>query len=233
MEYILAAGAGLFLVLFILSTYIAAHRRKRIQDTEKQLDEQRRRIRELEALLEGKSRQVEQLGNQVDRARDEAKKAKKKVHDLEQRGRESRPSEDAELDRIQAEALQEARRQAGQAKEEASQSQEECGRLREQANRLRQELQEAKSALSSRQETDRKTRKDSTGHLERLEKENRELNKKLQSAKRKARTDSQVYKVTKSKLELAMEKIQVLEKNAKPSNGSTTARQAPKTPPPG
>jgi cell division protein FtsB len=233
MEYILAAGTGLFLVLFVFSTHIGARRRKRIHDTEKQLDEHRRRIHELEARLDEKSRQVEQLGNQAEQARGEAKKAKKKAHNLEQQGRESRPPEDAGLDRAQAEVLQEARHQASQAKEKASQSQEECGRLREQAERFKQELQEAKSALSSRQDADIKTQKDSTGQLKRLQKENFELNRKLQSAKRKARTDSQVYRVTNSKLDLAMDKIQMLEKIAKSSDGSTTARQAPKTPPPG
>ena len=233
MEYVLGAGAGLFLVLFILSTYLAIFRRNRIQELEKSLDERRRQIREMEGRLDGKTRQVEKLGNQANRARDETKKAKKKAHELEKRGRDSRPSEDVELDHIQEEALQEARSQARKAKEEASQASEECNRLRPQVEQLNKELQEAKANLSSRQDADRKSQKDSTGQLERLQKDNRELNKKLQTAKRKARTDSQVYKVTKSKLDLAMDKIQVLEKNVKSSDGSTAARQAPKTPPPG
>ena len=233
MEYILGAGAGLFLVLFILSTYLAIRRRNRIQELEKSLDERGRQIREVEGRLEGKNRQVEKLGNQANQARDETKKAKKKVHELEKRGRDSRPSEDEELDHIQEEALQEARSQASKAKEEASRASEESGRLHQQVEQLTKELQEVKANLNSRQDADRKSQKDSTGQLERLQKDNLELNKKLQTAKRKARTDSQVYKVTKSKLELAMEKIQVLEKNVKSLNGSTTARQAPKTPPPG
>jgi chromosome segregation ATPase len=227
MEYILAAGAGLFLVLFVLSTTLAVRRRGQVQQAEKRLEDQKRQVRELEERLEGKSRQIEQLGTQLDRSRDEAKKAKKKAHELEKRGRDSRPSEDTELDRIQEEALQDARRQASRAKEEASQASDECARLREQVEQLKKEAQEAKSALSSRQNADRKSQKDNSGQLKQLQKENRELSKKLQAAKRKARTDSQVYKVTKSKLDLALEKIQVLEKNAEATGAATTARPAP------
>ena len=115
MEYILAAGAGLFLILFVLSAVLAVRRRGRVREAEEQLEDQKRQARELEERLEGKSRQVEQLGNQLDRAREEAQKAKKKAHELEKRGRISRPSEDTELDRIQEEALQDARSQASRA----------------------------------------------------------------------------------------------------------------------
>ena len=103
MEYILAAGAGLFLVLFVLAAILAGRRRSQVQLAEKRLEEHRR--------------QVEQLGNQLDRSRDETKKAKKNAHELEKRGRDSRPSEDTELDRIQEQALQDARSQASRAKE--------------------------------------------------------------------------------------------------------------------
>lgn len=226
MEYILAAGAGLFLVLFVLAAILAGRRRSQVQLAEKRLEEHRRQIRELEERLEGKSRQVEQLGNQLDRSRDETKKAKKKAHELEKRGRDSRPSEDTELDRIQEQALQDARSQASRAKEEVSQASDECLRLREQVDQLKKELQEIRSTLSSRQNNDNRSQKESTQQLKQLQKENQDLNKKLQSAKRKARTDSQVYKVTKSKLDLAMEKIQVLEKSAKSAGDSTASRKA-------
>jgi peptidoglycan hydrolase CwlO-like protein len=227
MEYILAAAAGLFLVLFVFSTILAVRRRTQVQQSEKHLGEHRRQVRELEERLEGKSRQVEQLGSQLDRSRDEAKKAKKKAHELEKRGRDSRPSEDTELDRIQEEALQEARTQSSRAREEASQASDECVRLREQVDQLKKEIQEARATLSSRQADDSRGQKESTQQLKQLQKENRDLKKKLEAAKRKARTDSQVYKVTKSKLELAMEKIQVLEKNAKSGSGATAARPTP------
>jgi hypothetical protein len=137
MEYILAAAAGLFLVLFVFSTILAVRRRTQVQQSEKHLGEHRRQVRELEERLEGKSRQVEQLGSQLDRSRDEAKKAKKKAHEQEKRGRDSRPSEDTELDRIQEEALQEARTQSSRAREEASQASDECVRLREQVDQLK------------------------------------------------------------------------------------------------
>jgi chromosome segregation ATPase len=227
MEYILGAGAGLFLVLFVLSTALAVRRRGQVQQAEKRLEDQKRQVRELEERLEGKSRQVEQLGSQLDRSRDEAKKAKKKAHELEKRGRDSRPSEDTELDRIQEEALQDARSQASRAREEASQASEECVRLREQLDQAKHELKDARATLSSRQADDNRGQKESAQQLKQLQKENRDLKKKLEAAKRKARTDSQVYKVTKSKLDLAMEKIQVLEKNAKSTDGATTARPAP------
>jgi len=229
MEYILAAAAGLFLVLFVFSTVLAVRRRTQGHQSKKDLEEQKRLVRELEERLEGRSRQVEQLGSQLDRSRDETKKAKKKAHELEKRGRNSRPSEDTELDRIQEEALQDARSQASRAREEASQASEECARLREQLDQAKQELKDARAALSSRQADDDRGQKENTRQLEQLQKENRDLKKKLEVAKKKARNDSQVYKVTKSKLDLAMEKIQVLEKNAKSGGGATAARPAPET----
>ncbi len=48
--------------------------------------------------------------------------------------------------------------------------------------------------------------------LAKTQQENQALTKKLEVASRKARTDSQVYMVTNSKLDLAMEKISALEK---------------------
>jgi chromosome segregation ATPase len=227
MEYILGAGVGLFLVLFVLSTALAVRRRGQVQQAEKRLEDHKHQVRELEERLEGKSRQVEQLGTQLDRSRDEIKKAKKKAHDLEKRGRDSRPAEDTELDRIQEEALQEARSQAGKAREEASRASDDCARLREQLDQTKQELKDARAALSSRQADDNRDQQDSARQLKQLQKENRDLKKKLEAAKRKARTDSQVYKVTKSKLDLALEKIQVLEKNAKSTDGATAARPVP------
>lgn len=226
MVYILAAGAGMFLVLFLLSTHFAVRRRNRILQLEKLLAERESRIREAEERIEGKNRQVEQFSSQAERAREEARKAKKKTHELETRGRESRPSEDAELDRIQEETLHQARSQAGLAREEASRAAEECGRLREQVEQLKKELKETQATLSARREKDTQGQQEGVQQLKQLQDENRDLNKKLQAAKRKARTDSQVYKVTKSKLDLAMEKIQMLEKNAKSPDVSTAARQS-------
>ncbi|NMB75501.1 MAG: hypothetical protein GYA21_10285, partial [Myxococcales bacterium] len=59
-----------------------------------------------------------------------------------------------------------------------------------------------------------------------------DLKKKLDAAQRKARSDAQVYRVTRSKLDLAMEKIAWLEKKLAPSAASPAPEEAaPKSAP--
>jgi chromosome segregation ATPase len=212
MEIFLGGAAGVLAVGLTVFVIIAARRGLRIQELDNRASELHRKLEAAEQRIGEKNRAVEEAHGKLSQVKSEMKQAKKKAYLLEQKDKGDQSEPEPEADRLQELALQEARSEARRSGEEAVQAAEECARLRGQVEKLKQELDQLKSRETSRkQEADGK-KKTETDKLKNLESENRDLKKKLESSRRKAKNDSQVYKVTKSKLDLAMEKIGALEK---------------------
>ena len=209
---ILASAAGLLAVLFLFMVVVASRRAGRIKELESTLAEKSKAAEEAGALKDEKVKQVDELRSKLDKARDEAKKAKKKAFEHEQASRESGPPEDEQAARADEEALLEAKADAKKFREQAERAAEEAGRARAQADELKAELREAKLALEQHEDDLAKARKGEGGQIEELKKKLKKANDKLKAAERRTRNDAQVYRVTNSKLELAMEKITELER---------------------
>ncbi len=209
MQILLAGLAGLFFVSFVVSALIASRRSaeiRRFGDVEK---ENQTVIEKVSRELEEKRGQNEQINGQLDRAREEERRLKKKVYTLEQAGKATGPTpEQIDLDRIQEQAIEEARAGLAASRAATERATEEISSVQAKNERLKTELDEARRESKARNEA----RTGNGKRLDELERENRSLAKKLEAARRKARNDEQVYRVTKSKLELAMEKIAALQK---------------------
>jgi len=212
MEIFLGSASGVLAIGLTIFVIIAARRGVRIQELIAETAEIRRSLEGAEQRIEDKARAAEEARGRISQLKEEVKQAKKKAFDLGQKDKGDQPEPEPEADRLQELALQEARTEARRSTEEATQAAEDCARLREQVDQLKTELSTAQSKLSSRKATVDGQKKEESRKLEKLETENRNMKKKLEASQRKARTDSQVYKVTNSKLELAMEKIGALEK---------------------
>lgn len=209
---LLASATGLLAVLFVIMAIVATRRAGRIQELESSLAEQRKTAEEADALKDEKVKQVDELRSKLDRARDEAKKAKKKAFDHEQASRSTEPTEDEQAARADEEARLEAKADAKKYRQQAEQAAEEASRAQTQVDELKAELREAKLALEQHEHDLAKAKKGEGGQVEELTKKLKKANDKLKAAERRSRNDAQVYRVTNSKLELAMEKIGELEK---------------------
>jgi len=209
MQILLAGLAGLFFISFVVSALIASRRSaeiRRFGDAEK---ENLAAIEKVSREIEDKRGQNKQLSSQLDKAREEERRLKKKVYTLEQAGKATGPTpEQIDLDRIQEQALEEARAELAASRAATERANEELSSLQSINERLKADADEARRESKARNET----RSGNGKRLDELERENGSLAKKLEAARRKARNDEQVYRVTKSKLELAMEKIAALQK---------------------
>ncbi|HUU00089.1 MAG TPA: hypothetical protein VM425_01470 [Myxococcota bacterium] len=209
MQILLAGLAGLFFVSFVVSALIASRRSAEIRlfgDAEK---ENQAAIEKVSREIEDKRGQNKQLSSQLDKVREEERRLKKKVYTLEQAGKTTGPTpEQVELDRIQEQALEEARAELAASRAATERANEEVSSLQAINERLKTEVEEARRESKARSGGDSAKGK----RLDDIERENKSQAKKLEAARRKARNDEQVYRVTKSKLELAMEKIAALQK---------------------
>jgi len=209
---ILASAAGLATVLFLVAVFVAARRADRISALQSELTEHKRRAGDYQARRGDKSRQVDELRSKLDKTREELKKAKKKAFEKERSEKESTEPPDEEYELAREQALLEAKAEAKRLREQAEQTSEEIARVREQANELKAEVLGLKRTIEDKKDELAKARHGESARVEDLEKQVRKLKDKLEAANRRSRIDAQVYRVTNSKLDLAMEKISTLEK---------------------
>jgi archaellum component FlaC len=206
------------LVLFVMQLKNARAREQRAQQLEIQLEEARKSNRELGEQLDARGRQADEIQGKMSKLREEVKKIKKKAFIQEVQDKGPSPTEEAEMDKLQQQTVERLKGETNAFRARAEQALEEAQGLREQVEKLQQELSAAKAAPVPKnpepkeKPTEIATGPDSAAQLRELERKVKDLDSKLEAARRKARTDSQVYKVTKSKLSLAMERIGYLEK---------------------
>ena len=114
-------------------------------------------------------------------------------------------------EREQEEALLDAKGEAKRQKELAEQAAEAAAESRAQAEKLKTENGQLKRKLELAEEQNTKAARGESGKLDETNKKLAKLKEKLATADRRLKTDAQVYRVTNSKLELAMEKVAMLE----------------------
>jgi DNA repair exonuclease SbcCD ATPase subunit len=235
MQAVLVIVALLCLAAVVILAMANARRRKDISALVVKLAESEQQLRESTSRVEAKAKEAEDLRSKLDRIRDESKKAKKKAFDLEQhdKGKAITPPVVVPHD---DDILLETRTQARQAIDAAARANEEKNQALEQLEKLKGELVTAKQALKARHEDALKAERGESERNKKLESEVAALQEKLEQARRKTRTDTQVYRITKSKLDLAFEKIASLERlyGVTPSNppSDATAGSAISAPPP-
>jgi hypothetical protein len=210
MEAILISVAVLCLAAALILVMISAQRKKAISELNIKLSEIGQQLRESRIQFEAKCKEVDEARSKLDRTRDEAKKAKKRAFDLEQQDKEKTVVPQVAMPQDE-DALLEARAQARQAMDAAARTNEDKNYALEQIEKLKGELATAKQTLRSRHEDALKAERGESERTKKLDSELVELQEKLELARRKARTDAQVYRITKSKLDLALEKIARLE----------------------
>jgi chromosome segregation ATPase len=223
---LLGVVAGIELVILAWLAMTVARGTRRREAAEQELADERRRAEDLNQRLEEKTRSAEEYRAKLDKARDEARRAKKKVFDKEQEDRQA-PDEDEETRAREAELL-EARAELKRTREVAEQAAAEARAQRESAEKLRLELQDARKSLAEKAAQNAPARaperprdqdpsaaaglaEAARSKVAGLEAEIGKLQFKLDAAQKKARNDNQVYRVTRSKLDLAMEKLAYLE----------------------
>ncbi len=212
METLFAAAAGSFMIMLLVALTIAIRRGMRIQELQSDILEQKRKVGESEERYKSKCRQNDETLTRLTQAKDEIAKAKRKAYLLEQKEKQPEARPEPEPDKKALQALEESRDESRRYRQEISDLQKEREQWQDQLGRVKKELQETKSRIQSQQQVHDSQNKNALDQLKALEEQNAALDKKLQSAKRKARIDSQVYKVTNNKLELALAKIAYLEK---------------------
>ncbi len=203
----LAVLAGLFLMMVM----IASRRAGRIDSLETELDQLRARAQDAEAKIKDKTRQIDELRSKLNKAKDETKRAKKKAYEktsVQPDTGSHSGKEDKELEK----QLTEARAEIKLLKQKLHQQEEQSKEALEQADKLKSKVAELKTKLEELENELIKAGKGETDRVVKAEKRAKELDKKLEVANRRLRTDAQVYRVTNSKLELAMEKISELQK---------------------
>lgn len=217
--YFLMGACALCLVLVVVAMLSSSKRGSKILELEAANQELVSKSKEIETRFESKCRQADKTINELNKVKDEVKKAKKKVYFLEcgTKNQFMTTPEDRDLDLALQDDLGKARLEIKNLQSELKNSQEESNGLKMQTERQKTELSQARKL--SKVQTERKSKDANriTEKVSKLEDQCRILNKKLDSARRKARTDQQVYIVTNSKLELAMEKIKFLESSKNPN----------------
>jgi chromosome segregation ATPase len=205
---LLTSIAGLCFILFIFTVLNLSKKNDRITELENDFSDKDRSFNELSERFEKKSRQVDKIRNELEQAKEEAKKSKEEAFRLKSFEKTDRTAEEEELDRVQEEELMRAKSKAKDTLEELTKLKEENDRLTTQIRDLKQDKEHERKISAQIGGT---PSSDESKKLQELEKENKELSKKLKSAERKSRNNAQVYKITNSKLELALEKIRYLE----------------------
>ncbi len=209
---LLTAVAVTFFILFVIALMVVMRRAGRMQALLVQHQDDLREQQALTERLEKKCQQAVQTASQLDKAREEAKKAKKKTFDREKSGRElAQPAREAELNRMQEQAMDELRTKLGAAKQDAQEAKQALSEGSKKTEKLETELTQLKDQLASKKEASPKPQKIDKTREQKLDQENRTMKKQLETARRKSRTDRQVYMVTNSKLELAIEKVSALQ----------------------
>jgi len=220
---ILAGTAVIAAALFVVMVFVATRRSSQIADLERELDEQRSKVLQVESRHEIKGKQTDELRAKLERAKDEAKRAKKKAYDREQEEKSADPEAEDNAERKQEEALLDAKAEAKRQKELAEQAAEAAADARAQAEKLKTENGELKTKLESAEEQMIKAARGESGKLGETSKKLAKLKEKLATAERRSKTDAQVYRVTNSKLELAMEKVAMLEGMLAKAKGENSA----------
>jgi len=218
MIYVFGAATAVFLVLFILERKNRGAGEQRIQGLATQLEEAHQENRERLEQLDLKGRQAEETQSKLNKLREEMKKIKKKAFHQEGSDKGPNPAEEAEMDKLQQETVARLRAEAKTFQTKTEQGLEEIRRLGEQLEKLRLELSAAKAATAPEPLVAKEKPAETTppavhpDRLQALERQVKDQDDKLEAARRKARNDSQIYKVTNSKLSLAMERIGYMEK---------------------
>jgi hypothetical protein len=208
---ILAGAAVIAAALFLVMVFVATRRSTQIADLERALDEQQSKVLQAESRHADKCKQTEELRGKLDRAKDDAKRAKKKAYDRNREEKSADPDAAQTAEREQEEALLDAKAEAKRQKELTEQAAEAATDARAQAEKLKTENGELKTKLESAEEQKIKAARGESGKLGETSKKLAKLKEKLATAERRLKTDAQVYRVTNSKLELAMEKVAMLE----------------------
>jgi FtsZ-interacting cell division protein ZipA len=235
MEAILIVVAALCLAAVVILAMTNTRSSKALSELSARLAESEQRLREFRMQLETKSKEADEIRSKHDRFRDEAKKAKKRAFELEQQDKEKAtvpPAVTPQDDDI----LLETRAQAHQALAAAARANEDKNYALEQLEKLKGELAMAKQALKARHEDALKAERGESERHKKFETEVAALQEKLEQARKKTRTDAQVYRITKSKLDLALEKIASLERMLGAPSSNSPSRETVdasiSTPPP-
>jgi chromosome segregation ATPase len=228
MEAALIVGAVLCLAAAAVLAITANRRSKTITELSARLAEGEQRLREARQQFETKCKETDEIRSKLDKLRDEAKKAKKRAFELERVDKEKASVPPAAVPQ-EDDLLLDTRTQARQAAEAAARATEEKNHALEQLEKVKAELATAKQSLKARHEEALKAERGDSERTKRLETEVAALQERLEQARRKTRTDAQVYRITKSKLDLAFEKIASLERlhgaafSTPPSEGAAEA----------
>jgi chromosome segregation ATPase len=211
MEAILIVVAVLCLAAVVILAMTNAKRSKALATVSSRLAESEQRLRESKSKIEAKAKEADDLRSKLDRNRDESKKVKKRAFELEQQDKEKAITPPVVTPQDE-DILLEARAQARQALVAAARANEEKNYALGQLEKLKGELATAKQALKARHEDALKAERGESERIKKLDTEVAALQEKLELARRKNRNDAQVYRITKSKLDLALEKIVSLER---------------------
>jgi chromosome segregation ATPase len=172
--------------------------------------------------LDQKDKLAQQLRSDIDRVREEARKAKKKAYEACQNGKSKRSAGvDEDTERVYEDAMLEAKAEARRYKKQVELLEDENKESKAVQSKLKEEISEFRRLKKENQ--NRQVPKNAEDPKE-LKVEIRKLKTKLESAARRSRTEDQIYRVTNSKLELAMERINGLQQQI--SSLKQTTRQA-------
>ncbi len=192
------------------------------------------RLSEFESRAEEHARKLDESRNKANQAQEELKRARKRLFELEHEkalpAPAAEPEATAATSRLEVET-QEARAAARKADEACAQARADLEKARRRIAELEAGLAAAHAAAAAATPAPKPptAAPDSPADREKLDKTIADLKKKLDAALRKARSDAQVYRVTRSKLDLAMEKIAWLEKKlAPPATPLAPQEAAPK-----
>jgi transgelin len=234
---VLVVAVLVFLGVSIFASLKAAQRKTLLAQLRLQVEKMTQETALLKEQSEERARQLDEIRSKHDQAKEEAKKAKKKAFELVQQMEKESVPEKETSGKSEEDLLAEARAETHRAKHEAAQAAKEALAAMEQIDKLKEEMQAAKQTIQVRHEEVVRAERGESERMRKVEEENEALKKKIEVATRKAKTDSQVYRITKSKLELALEKIAYLEKStgSKSTPAPLAADPAPdasSTPPP-
>ena len=206
---ILAGLAGVLLVAFVLALTMGARRAVQLSELKNKNEELGQLLSAHKTRFDEKCKQIDEFRSKLDRVRDETKRAKKRIFDLEHATDQGEQNDDAT--REQEEALLEAKAENKAAQKKIALLEEHKAQTETQLDKLKSELVALRRDLDDKKDELEKVKGGKTGEAAELKKQKRKLQEKLDVANRRSKTDAQVYRVTNSKLELAMEKIGTLE----------------------
>ena len=226
MYALLIIMALVFLAAAIVLATKTSRLGKELAERTSQLAKSEQQLSEAKINYDAKCKEVVEYRSKLDRTRDETKKSKKRAFELTQKDKDTVivpekviPKDQKEQRDQSEEVLQESRAQTHKAIEETKKATEAATKALEEKNaallqleKMKSELATANQALQERHEENLKTERVESESVKKLESELTKLQEKLELARRKSRNDAQVYRITKSKFDLALEKIARLER---------------------